>query len=126
MEHKSPAEIYSEAAKLAKEAAKKHIPTPMMVYNADIFGNRLSPNSYVSEGACGFAWVRIKPARGPFIKYLKENKIGGLSGYGGWTIWMGEFTSSQSIERKIEAAKAFVKVLKENGIERVWFESRLD
>ena len=30
----------------------------------------------VNDGVCGFAWINIKPARGGFVKFLKDNKIG--------------------------------------------------
>jgi hypothetical protein len=59
---KSPAEIYSEAAQAAITAAKTCIPTPMGVFQSDIIGNRLGPTEIVSEGLCGFAYVRIKPS----------------------------------------------------------------
>jgi hypothetical protein len=122
----NPADIWSEAVTAATNAAKACNPTPIGVYQADLAGNRLSATEIVNEGDCGFAWVRIKPARGPFIKYLKENNLGSLSLYGGWQVSMSMFTSSQSVERKVAAAKAFVETLKKNGIERAWYESRLD
>jgi hypothetical protein len=124
---KTPAEIYAEAFAAGAEAGAKCIPRPMGVYQSDLAGNRLGPTEVVSEGLCGFAWVRIKPARGPFVKYLKDNNIGHLSLYGGWMISMGDCCGmSQSMERKEAAGRAFVEVLKRNGIERAWMESRLD
>ena len=123
---KNTLEIWTEASKAATVAAKQCIPTPMGVYSVDLLGNQLSETTIINEGVCGFAWVRIKPARGPFIKFLKENNFGDLCLYGGWMISVSMFTGSQSFERNEAAAKAFVEVLKKNGIEKVWMESHLD
>ena len=122
-------EIIDEAFAAAREAAETAIPHPMIVGQATgLFGSGMVPGTeeYVSEGLCGFAWVNIKPARGPLIKYCKQNKIGHPGTYGGWSISMGSVTMSQSIERKECAADAFVKVLQKYGVERCWKESRLD
>ena len=35
---------------------------------------------------CGFAWCEIRPARGPFVKWLKTRNIGSSGVYGGWRI----------------------------------------
>ena len=42
--------------------------------NADIDYNK--ETYYVADGMCGFAWINIKPARGKFVKFLKDNNIG--------------------------------------------------
>ena len=79
---------------------------------------------YVADGMCGFAWINIKPARGKFVKYLKDNNIGRKdSYYGGWTIWVSGF--GQSVDRKSAYARAFAKVLGDNGI-TAYNMSRLD
>ena len=33
---------------------------------------------------CGFAWIVIRPARGPFITWCKKNGIGSNAYGGGW------------------------------------------
>ena len=35
---------------------------------------------------CGFAWVKIKPARGGFIKYVKDNELGHSAYKGGYQL----------------------------------------
>lgn len=73
----------------------------------------------VNDGyPCGFAWVIIKPARGAFVKYLKENGIGRSGTYGGWMLYASEFCSyhGQSMYVKEEAARAFAEVLRSNNI----------
>ena len=79
---------------------------------------------YVSDGVCGFAWINIKPARGKFVKFLKDNNIGRKdSYYGGYTVWVSGF--GQSLERKSAYAHAFAKHLDDNGL-RAYAMSRMD
>lgn len=130
-------EIYIEAVTAAVAAGKAHKPTPMVVGQAvGLFGNAIVPGTeeVVEDGVCGFAWVKIKPARGPFIAWLKANNIGSSGVYGGWEISMGRFPSfgslgetnfGQSMERKEAAGDAFAAVLKSHGI-RAWMVSRID
>lgn len=85
----------------------------------------------------GFAWVVIKPARGPFVKFLKENDIGSTRDYGGggYEIWSSKFITrwpevdgpkyTQSMDIKEVAAYAYAKVLRDNGI-NAWAGSRAD
>ena len=60
----------------------------------------------------------LNQARGKFVKYLKDNNIGRKdSYYGGYTIWVSGF--GQSMTRKENYARAFVKVLNENGLKSI-------
>ena len=73
-----PATVYADAHAKGIAAGNACSPIPMVVgtpttplgddidYSKDTY--------YVSDGVCGFAWVNIKPARGKFVKYLKENE----------------------------------------------------
>lgn len=125
--------IYDEAVAAAVAAGTAHKPTPMVVGQAvGLFGNAIVPGTeeVVPDGVCGFAWVKIKPARGEFIKFCKANNIGSSGVYGGWEISMGRFPSvgvnfNQSMERKEAAGDAFAAVLKSYGI-RAWMQSRMD
>ena len=125
---KTPSEIYSEAHSAGMAAGHGCIPTPMVVgtpttplgddidYSKDTY--------YVADGLCGFAWINIKPARGKFVTWLKKAGIGRTdSYYGGYTVWVGEF--GQSVTRKENYARAFAKVLGDNGI-TAYNMSRLD
>ena len=114
-----PATIYSEAHALGIAAGNGCSPTPMVVGTPTTpLGNDIDYSKdtyYVSDGVCGFAWVNIKPARGKFVKYLKDNNIGRKdSYYGGWTVWVSGF--GQSMARKEDYARAFAGVLNEYGI----------
>ena len=79
----------------------------------------------VAEGACGFAWVNISPARGKFVNYLKKIGKGHKSYRGGWDYWVSSKELGQSITRKEAYAEAFAKVLQEWNI-NAFAESRLD
>lgn len=82
-----------------------------------------SKPTYVLNGLCGFAWVKITPARGAFVNWLKSQGIGDNGYYGGYEIWVREF--GQSVDRKQAFATAFAEVLKKYGIE-AYGASRLD
>ncbi len=121
-------EIYTEAHSAGIAAGNGCNPTPMIVGTPTTpLGNDIDYSKdthYVSDGVCGFAWVNIKPARGKFVKYLKDNNIGRKdSYYGGYTVWVREF--GQSLERKSAYARAFAKVLDDNGL-RAYPMSRMD
>ena len=123
-----PATIYSEAHALGIAAGNGCSPTPMVVGTPTTpLGNDIDYSKdtyYGSDGVCGFAWVNIKPARGKFVKYLKDNDIGRKdSYYGGYTIWVSGF--GQSLARKEAYARAFAKHLEQNGITAISM-SRMD
>jgi hypothetical protein len=74
---------------------------------------------------CGFAWVKIKPARGAFVKFCKKHGIGDNGSHGGWEIWSPFSYNGQSMDLKEAGAKAFADVLKSHGI-TAWMQSRAD
>ena len=123
-----PHTIYSEAHALGIAAGNECSPTPMVVGTPSTpLGDDIDyekDTHYVSDGVCGFAWINIKPARGKFVKFLKDNNIGRKdSYYGGYTIWVSGF--GQSLERKSAYARAFAKVLDDNGL-KAYPMSRMD
>lgn len=106
-------EIYEEAEKAGVEAANTCIP-----------GTTGPTNSFATEGCCGFAWVKIRPATSPFAKWLKATgKVTHVAYGGGYDIWCR--CGGQSMTRKEAWADAFVTVLKKHGIEGV-AQSRMD
>lgn len=75
-------------------------------------------------GACGFAWVNIKPGNSRFAKWLKANKYARSDDYcGGVTIWIS--VGGQSIDLKETYAIAMAKVFKDAGF-NAYAASRLD
>lgn len=72
---------------------------------------------------CGFAWIKISPARGKLVTYLKNHGVGKTDSYeGGYRVSVYEIyptlsnQANQSMEVKYAAAAAFAEVLQENGI----------
>ncbi len=110
-------EILTEALVDADSAALEVTCSPMHVTDG--------VNNYtVNDGVCGFAWVNIRPARGKFVKLLKDRKIGSTdSYYGGYTVWSK--ANTQSLTRNQEWARAFARVLNSNGI-KATAASRID
>jgi len=74
---------------------------------------------------CGFAWVKIRPARGAFVSYLKANNIGRSSYTGGYEIWNPSRNGTQALTAKEKGADAFAEVLREFGID-AYSGSRMD
>ena len=123
-----PATVYAEAHSAGMAAGHGCTPTPMVVGTPTTpLGNDIDYEKetyYVADGMCGFAWINIKPARGKFVKYLKDNDIGRKdSYYGGYTIWVSGF--GQSLARKESYARAFANHLNKNGI-TAYSMSRID
>lgn len=109
----SPAEIYREACEEACKAVDAH---------------------YAKHGEtlyCGFGNVNIRPARGSFVKYLKDNRIGSNGWNGGWTVSSydimrsHELCGTQSMSIKEEACDAFARVLEKYGM-TAYSQSRAD
>ena len=82
---------------------------------------------------CGFANVKIRPARGKFVSWLKKQEIGDVAYNGGWRISyydmmpLGhQFRGTQSLDIKEVACDAFAKVREEQYGLNVISESRAD
>lgn len=115
----------AEAAGMAAGLAVR--PNVMIVRQDSILVNgepALDRDYVVPEGACGFAWVVVRPGNCAFAKWAKVNKGGSKHYYGGMQVkWVGEF--NQSVERKAAYAYAFADVLQAAGIQAT-ADSRLD
>lgn len=120
--------LIEKAFAAAEAAMKAAVPVPMVVSQR---ANALDDSSPVvqswhsAEGVCGFAWVKIKPARGKLVSELKAMKIGRPDPYNGGGYLVNMRSLSQSYERKMAGAEAFAKVLVEAGI-NAYSDGRLD
>jgi hypothetical protein len=80
---------------------------------------------------CGFGNVSIRPARGPFVKYLKDNRIGSNGWNGGWSISSydimrdHQLCGTQSMSIKEVACDTFARVLQKYGM-TAYSQSRAD
>jgi hypothetical protein len=64
--------------------------------------------SAVSEYPCGFAWVNIRPARGPLVAALKELQLGRTDDYqGGFSVRNPSKNCTQSMDATQAGAVAF-------------------
>ena len=108
-----PGEIWTEACVACKVAVEEY----MMKHGEPLY--------------CGFANVKIRPARGSFVKFLKRVGIGSLGYNGGWRVSYYDMMDdhkmcgTQSMDLKEEGCQAFANVLKKYGIE-AYMESRAD
>jgi hypothetical protein len=121
-------EIYREAYAAGLKAGHEVQVTPMVVGTETTPFSNIIDNTkqtyFIEGGVCGFAWVKIRPARGKFVQWLKEQNIGSKDNYeGGYTIWCHEF--GQSLTRKEAFAGAFAEVLRGYGID-AYGQSRID
>ena len=78
----------------------------------------------INDGVCGFAYVTVNPARGPFVSFLKKMGIGHKAYRGGWEFSISQY--GQSMERKESHARAVAEFLTANGVAGVSYYSRMD
>jgi hypothetical protein len=115
------AQLYAKADAAGVAAGEAALPSPMALSGGG--GGEEKKHYYISEGACGFAWVKVRPANSAFGRWLKKYKGERKAYNGGIDIWCGHF--GQSIDRKSAWADAFAGVLQEAGI-KAYGDSRLD
>lgn len=106
-------DIWNEAIEAAKAAHASCKPHPVIFGQAkDLFSNEFVPGTEerCDDGVCGVAYMTIRPARGPFVAWMKKNRKGDSGVYGGWTISPYDLDPSlsrtQSMERKEAAMRA--------------------
>lgn len=118
-------DLLQRAYQEGRKAGAAVAPHPMLVAHCDINGklDTSQPIYRVDDGACGFAWVKVRPATTPFARWLKKNDYARQAYSGGLDIWVSEF--GQSVDRKYAMASAMAKVLSEAGI-TAYADSRLD
>lgn len=121
------AEAFAKAKAAGLAAGEGIAPTPMVVaQHANPMNNRSAMTKawYVSEGACGFAWVKVRPGTSAFAKWLVKHRHARAAYNGGVEIWIGEH--GQSVDRKAAHAAALAETLRaELGVE-AYADSRLD
>lgn len=98
-------------------------PAPEQLTPAQIYTNAYAAGTAAVHGGvdgypCGFATVTIRPARGEFVKWCKENKIGRPGYNGGWTLSSYDCSTfhGQNMYVKEAGCRAFADFLKAHGI----------
>lgn len=107
--------LASQAHSAGMSALQGATPTPMIVAGG---GERY----FVSEGACGFAWVEL-PGNCAFGRWAKKVGLARPAYPKGLNIWVSE--GGQSIDRKEAYARAYAAVLQDAGVP-AFAGSRLD
>ena len=111
------ATIVERAHLAGMNAGNGATPSPWMVH--DVHRTYL-----LTDGACGFAWVNVRPGGSSFARWLIANGKARRDSYlGGVTVWVPYF--GQSLARKEAYAVAYAHVLQEAGIQ-ARADSRLD
>lgn len=119
--------LWEEAVAAGNQQAKACQPVPMVVSQRVNPLDDSSPVTkawFVPSGACGFAWIVIKPATSAFARWLAKQGIGHKSYYGGWEVSAGQ-VGGQSIEIKESWCRGVCKHLQAKGI-NCYMNSRLD
>ena len=120
--------IYEMADKAGQEAVERLVVRPMVVSqhtNPMVDSSPVARSWFVEDGVCGFAWVNVKPAHSKFAKFLVVSGLARKDTYnGGVTLWVSQY--NQSLQKKEAYAYAFAKVLRDNGIEKAYADSRMD
>ena len=117
--------LCEQADKAGREAVANTRVAPMMVGSALGFSNEIDyskPTEYVADGPCGFAWCSVYPEfKGNTRLGKEERAVLEKCGFEkDWTnvrkysFWINDF--DQSVQKKEAYARAFAKVLSDNGI----------
>lgn len=113
-------DLWREAYSAGLRAGEAARPTPMVVSD-EISGYTYAP---VMDGACGFAWVKLRPANSGFARFLIKKGLARTDSYaGGANVWVREF--GQSYERKIAMAYAMAEIFDAAGF-KAYGQGRLD
>lgn len=107
--HKSVDEILADAFAAAKRATDKMIAE--------------NPTTWYP---CGFAWVRISPARGKFVTALKNKQQGRTDDFnGGFVVYNPSGNATQWMDAKALGARTFAEVLRKHNV-NCTVETRMD
>lgn len=108
------------AHRAGTEAGEALVPRPMTVRNEGT-----GQEWHISEGVCGFAWVKVRPGKDRKLgNALKRAGFGKCYG-GGLDYWVSY--GGQSYERKMAYARAFAAKMNEADLgAEFWAGGRLD
>ncbi len=116
--------VWQDALKAARKAHAEALPTPMVVTESEGPNGTTGRTWYVSEGACGFAYVNVHPGNCSFAIWAVKH-AGFRKAYRGGVSSSSFNFGSQSYERASAAAQAAVDILRAAGI-KAYADCRLD
>lgn len=105
--------LFQKAHATGMEAGMLATPTPMVIPG-------YSP---IADGACGFAWITIRPGNSRAARFAVKHHGAHKAYNGGVQVWVSEF--NQSMARKEAYARAYSMVLESAGI-KAYPGSRMD
>lgn len=92
-----------------EELMKLHALAETAAYKAADEYVRKNPDQWYP---CGFSWVRIKPARGKLVSFLKRNGFGRTDSYGGgYVIYNPSSHHTQCMEAKRLGSQAYIEIM---------------
>lgn len=109
--------LHEQAHIAGMKAGNECAPTPMIVAGSGGY------REYVSDGVCGFAWVKFK-GNTSFGRGMKKLGLARPAYPTGLSVWVSEF--DQSMQRKEAYARAYAAVLRDAGITDASAGSRMD
>ena len=117
-------QLWQKAVEAGNKAAIEGKPPRMGV--RDLNGKLVG---VVDDGACGFAWIKVRPGNCRFANWGKKTGLFKKDWNGGVMHWVSAF--GQSVDRKAAFAGGVQRVLREGLAEldpkaKVWGQSRLD
>ena len=126
--------VFQEAIETARQrgelAARNVIPVPMVVQqhaNALDDASPVVKSWHVSEGVCGFAWVRVRPGGSSFARWAIKRDLATKAYRGGITLRMS--FRGQSYARAMAYARAAAESLQQDLVDYnldIYSEGRID
>jgi len=116
------AKLYQAAHAAGLDAGKSAMPIPM-VFEGGVPGQKKT-TYVVEDGPCGLVTIKLHSASN-FAKFLIANKIA-KKGFDWRVANIFVYDFGQSLVRQEAYADAFVAVLKNAGIEKVFVSSHID
>lgn len=113
-------ELWDEALVAGDQAARRCVPTPMVVESRTAGEVK---QYYVPMGVCGFANIRFK-GNTSFGRWAKKTERATKSYSGG--LITSVHVGGQSYEIKKAYAQAFAARLREGGVDDAYFTANLD
>ena len=111
-------DVFDKAHEAGMKAVESLFVQPMIVQD----GHR---EYVILDGACGFAWVTIRPGNSKLARAAKQYAGARRAYNGGVQIWVSAF--NQSMAKKEAYAVAYAATLQYlTGETRVFAESRID
>lgn len=120
--------LFEKARAAGLASGNACVPVAMRVVERENPFNDASPikkdYGVYADGACGFAWINVKPGNSAFARWLVANRYASKDGYAGG-VSFSIADHRQSLAKKEAHAHVMARVLREAGI-KAYSNSRMD